>query len=96
MSERMGEVSLERERSMLLLPPDAGSLRGDYSEETAREVDCEVRRIIEQQHDRAREILAGQEAVLREAAIVLRQRETVSGAELAAIRTRAEQGRRVS
>jgi cell division protease FtsH len=96
MSDRVGQVSLERERSMLLLAPDAGSMRGDYSEETAREIDCEVRRIIEQQYDRARKILAEQEAVLREAAIVLRQHETVTGAELAGIRNRAGQERRVS
>ena len=96
MSERVGQVSLERERSMQLLAPDAGSMRGDYSEKTAREIDCEVRRIIEQQYDRARKILAEQEAVLREAAIVLRQHETVTGAELAGIRNRAGQERRVS
>jgi len=89
MSERLGEVSLEHARSTLLLPFEPGSSRGDYSEETAREIDCEVRRIIEQQHARAREVLSGQQAALREAAVVLQQRETLSGVELAEIRTRA-------
>jgi cell division protease FtsH len=87
MSERVGEVSLERERPALL-PIEPVSSRGDYSEETAREIDCEVRRIIDEQHARARDLLAAQKDVLREAATLLQQREIITGAELAEIRTR--------
>jgi cell division protease FtsH len=88
MSERLGEVSLERERPTLLSPVEPATSRGDYSEETAREIDCEVRRIIDEQHARAHEILSGHEDVLREAATVLQQKEVITGAELADIRAR--------
>jgi cell division protease FtsH len=88
MSERLGQVSLERERPPLFLPVEAGAARGDYSEETAREIDCEVRRIIDEQHARAHALLAGQQHVLREAAALLQQKEVLSGEELAAIRAR--------
>jgi cell division protease FtsH len=88
MSERVGEVSLERERPALSSLAEPMSSHGDYSEETAREIDCEVRRIMDEQHARAHEILAGQQDVLREAAVVLQQKEVITGAELADIRAR--------
>ena len=93
MSERLGEVSLERERPALLLPVEPASSRGDYSEETAREIDCEVRRIIDEQHARAHGLLAGQADVLRETATLLQQKEVITGAELADIRTRCAAAR---
>src|SRR3954468_19257208 len=47
MSPKLGQLSLERDRRSMLLPGPEPSGRGDYSEETAREIDMEVRRIID-------------------------------------------------
>ena len=55
---------------------------GDYSEETAREIDNEVRRIIEDQHARITTILKAKLPILRQAAQVLLEKETISGEEL--------------
>ena len=60
-------------------------LTGAVSEETAREIDCEVRRLIDEQYDRVRIILGSQEAILRQAASVLLTKETITGEELKTI-----------
>ena len=56
--------------------------RGDYSEQTARAIDDEVRRIIDEQRDRVAEILSRRHEVLLRAAQVLMAKETITGAEL--------------
>jgi cell division protease FtsH len=95
MSERLGEVSLEVERPMLPAVQPL-SARGDYSEETAREIDCEVRQIIDAQRVRAKALLAAQQDVLREGAALLLQKEVITGAELADIRMRRAAARAAS
>ena len=59
--------------------------KGDYSEETAREIDCEVRRIIDEQYDRVKWLLAEKKRALVEGARALLDREVISGSELKAI-----------
>jgi len=44
MSDKLGTVTLDRERQPLFMQIQAPQEKGDYSEETAREIDCEVRR----------------------------------------------------
>ncbi|MDQ6732949.1 MAG: ATP-dependent zinc metalloprotease FtsH [Nitrospirota bacterium] len=85
MSEKLGQVSFERDRRPLFLQAAQPESNGDYSEETAREIDCEVRRLIDEQYDRVRIILGSQEAILRQAAAVLLTKETITGEELKAI-----------
>ena len=85
MSEKLGQVSFERDRRPLFLQAAQPESAGDYSEETAREIDCEVRRLIDEQYDRVRIILGSQEAILRQAASVLLTKETITGEELKAI-----------
>jgi cell division protease FtsH len=85
MSEKLGQLSLERDRQPLFLQTGQPQAPGDYSEETAREIDCEVRRIIEEQHARVSTVLDSQQDVLREAAAVLLGRETITGEDLKAI-----------
>jgi cell division protease FtsH len=58
---------------------------GDYSEETSREIDCEVREIIDAEFERARAVLRRYEPMLRKAAQVLLSKEVISGDELKAI-----------
>jgi len=85
MSGKLGQVSLERDRQPLFLQTGQPPSPGDYSEETAREIDCEIRRIIDQQYERVRACLDRQQGVLREAAAVLLGKEVITGEELKTI-----------
>jgi cell division protease FtsH len=85
MSDAVGQLSFDQERQPLFLQPASGQSGGDYSETTAREIDCEVRRIIDEQFSRVRALLASQKEILRAAAQTLLQKETISGEELKAI-----------
>jgi cell division protease FtsH len=89
MSEKLGQISFERDRQPLFLQTGQPQGRGDYSEETSREIDCEVRRIIDEQYARVTTILSAQESVLREAASVLLGKEVITGEELKRIISKA-------
>ncbi|OQW32688.1 MAG: cell division protein FtsH [Nitrospira sp. SG-bin1] len=85
MSEKLGTITLERERQPQFLQLPVASEKGDYSEETAREIDCEVRRIIDEQYGRVRRLLEERKTALRQGAQLLLEREVITGAELKAI-----------
>lgn len=85
MSEKLGQISFDRDRQPLFLQQAQPQASGDYSEETSREIDCEVRRIIEQQYGRVTSILNAQQEALRRAAKVVLEKETITGEELKAI-----------
>src|SRR5262249_37441954 len=59
--------------------PWGGGGERDYSEETARAIDEEVRRVVERTYERVRALLAGKRETLLRAAAVLKQRETIGG-----------------
>ncbi|MDP3091355.1 MAG: ATP-dependent zinc metalloprotease FtsH [Nitrospira sp.] len=85
MSEKLGTITLERERQPQFVQIPVASEKGDYSEETAREIDCEVRRIIDEQYERVKRLIEQRKAALTEGARVLLEREVISGSELRAI-----------
>ena len=85
MSEKMGQMSFDHDQQPMFLQNGQGSGPGDYSEETAREIDAEVRHIIDVQYTRVTELLGSQEEVLRKAAERLLEKEVISGEELKAI-----------
>ncbi|MBH0205764.1 MAG: ATP-dependent zinc metalloprotease FtsH [Nitrospira sp.] len=85
MSDKLGTITLERERQPQFLQLPIGSERGDYSEETAREIDCEVRRIIDEQYERVKRLLAERKAALQQGAQLLLEQEVITGVELKAI-----------
>ena len=85
MSEKLGQVSLERDRQSIFLQTGPSQTPGDYSEQTSREIDCEVRLLIDGQYERARDLIKAQEATLRHAAQVLLEKETITGEELKAL-----------
>ncbi|MBM4121879.1 MAG: ATP-dependent zinc metalloprotease FtsH [Nitrospira sp.] len=85
MSEKLGQISFERDRQPLFFPIGQDQTRSDYSEATSREIDCEVRRIIDEQYSRVRALLDSQQTTLREAARALLSKETITGEELKAI-----------
>ncbi|MEK6618117.1 MAG: cell division protein FtsH, partial [Nitrospirota bacterium] len=89
MSDKLGQISFERERQPLFLQTGQPQTAGDYSEETSREIDCEVRRIIDEQYARVTTLLGTQQDVLREAAGVLLGKETITGEDLKAIIAKA-------
>jgi cell division protease FtsH len=83
MDEQLGMVSLESERSAFLDSAlDLAMTRRDFSEETAREIDCAVRRLVGDAFDRAVAILERHRDALEDAAERLLEAETLSGNEL--------------
>lgn len=85
MSDKLGTITLDRERQPLMLQIQAPQEKGDYSEETAREIDCEVRRIVDEQYERVKRLLTERKAALLEGAKRLLDQEVISGADLKAI-----------
>ena len=80
MSERVGLATFG-ERGALFLRGQGNGFGGerDYSEETARTIDEEVRAILERTQDRVRGILTAKKAVLISAAAELKRIETLEG-----------------
>jgi cell division protease FtsH len=76
MSEKLGPRVLGRNHDMPFLGREMGS-EPDYSEEVAREIDDEVRRIIEEGHDVARRVLLEHIDDLHRISQVLIERETI-------------------
>jgi cell division protease FtsH len=85
MSDKLGTITLERERQPQFLQLPMGSEKGDYSEETAREIDCEVRRIIDEQYERVKRLLGERKAALQQGALLLLEQEVMTGDELKAV-----------
>jgi cell division protease FtsH len=84
MSEKMGLVSLEGPRTPMFLPIPAQGPK-EYSEETARIVDEEVKGILSETHAKVRELLASYRPALEELAELLLTKEVVERPELQAI-----------
>ncbi len=84
MSERLGPVVLGQKDSQPFLGRDLGTQQ-DYSHEVAYEIDQEVRRLIDEAHDEALEILVENENVLEAVAQRLLEIETVDKAEIEAL-----------
>jgi cell division protease FtsH len=86
MSEKLGTITLEPERQPQFMQVQGlPHEKGDYSEETAREIDCEVRRIIDEQYGRVEALLKDKRPALIEGATLLLEREVITGPELKAI-----------
>jgi cell division protease FtsH len=84
MSDRLGLVSLEGPRTPLFLPIPMQSAK-EYSDDTARVIDAEVKRILTEAHDKVTETLAAHRTVLEELAQLLLKKEVVERPELQAI-----------
>jgi len=86
MDEKLGMVSLESEPStMLQLPGEYAAPRRDFSEETAREIDCAVRDLVGEAFERAVGILERHRTALDDGARRLLEKETLRGDELPAL-----------
>jgi len=84
MSEKLGLASLEgpRRATFLMVPTQSPK---EYSEETARLIDAEVKQILSGAHSKARDILLAHRAALEELAKLLLEKEVVDRPALQAI-----------
>ena len=76
MSEKLGPRVLGRNHDMPFLGREMGA-EPDYSEEVAREIDDEIRRIIEEGHDLAKKVLMEHIDDLHRISQILINRETI-------------------
>jgi cell division protease FtsH len=76
MSEKLGPRVLGRSNDLPFLGRDMGN-EPDYSEEVAREIDDEIRRIIEEGHDLATRVLRDHIDDLHRISQILIERETI-------------------
>jgi cell division protease FtsH len=82
MTEKFGPLTFERERRPLFL--DIGIPQGsrEYSEETAREIDEEVKKLVDGAYAKVREMLMANQDNLRKLAAALLDKETIEGDEI--------------
>jgi cell division protease FtsH len=84
MSSVLGPRTFGQKEELIFLGREIAEQR-DYSEEVARQIDAEVKRIIETAHERAMTILREQREKLEALARQLIEVETLEGAELEAL-----------
>ncbi len=82
MSEKFGPLTFEKERRPLVL--DIGMPNGakEYSEATARELDQEIKSIVDKAYGRVKELLTANQDKLRTLAAALLEKETLEGDEV--------------
>jgi cell division protease FtsH len=84
MSERLGPRVFGHDHSQPFLGREFSS-EPDYSDEIAREIDDEIRRIVESAHQRAKDILTEYRETLNTVSEILVRRETIEKAEFEAL-----------
>jgi len=81
MSEKLGPLTFGEKEGEVFLGRDFGHVK-NYSEATAVEIDSEIRRIVQQNYERTREILQKNHAALVDVAEALLERENLDGSEI--------------
>ena len=81
MSEKLGPLAFGKKQGEVFLGRDMG-YAPDYSEQTARDIDEEVRRIVTEQYERARKLLGENYDTLMRIADALMEHETLEGPDL--------------
>ncbi|HEX4345485.1 MAG TPA: ATP-dependent zinc metalloprotease FtsH [Solirubrobacteraceae bacterium] len=84
MSERLGPRVFGHDHSQPFLGREFSS-EPDYSDEIAREIDDEIRRVVESAHQRAKDILSEHRETLNVVSEILVRRETIEKAEFEAL-----------
>ncbi len=85
MSETLGTVALDQSVKPTFMPTSESYSAPTYSEKTAQDIDSEVRRLIDEQGQRVKTLLAKLKPVLVSAAEQLLAREVMTGDELQAL-----------
>ena len=83
MVEQLGQITYDREQPTFLGGPPMPHPR-EFSESTAREIDCAVRELVEDAYQQALAVLRQRRATLEKGAALLRH-QTMSEAELKAL-----------
>ena len=81
MSEKLGYVTFAKEKQPLFLPSSLFPTR-EYSEDTAKQIDEEVKKIVDETYLRVKEILTAKKDKLGELARLLLEKEVVEEADL--------------
>ena len=89
MDPQLGHVSYDAERQSYLGPAGALPAERTYSEETAREIDCAVRGIVDAAFDRTVMLLADRRSLLERGAQELLRKETLNEQDLAGLHAEA-------
>jgi cell division protease FtsH len=81
MSDRLGPVALGRQNGNMFLGRDIASDR-DFSDTTAATIDQEVRQLVDEAYQRAKDVLVGNKHILDKLSAMLIEKETVDAEEL--------------
>jgi cell division protease FtsH len=81
MSQKLGPLTFEKERRPLFLETFASSTK-EYSENTAMEIDEEIKRIVNESYEKVRRILEEKKEKLEKIASILLEKEVIEGEEL--------------
>ena len=81
MSEKLGPLAFEKREGPVFLGMQSQNEK-DYSESTAREIDNEVRKFVNDGHEKALEILRDNIDILHNLAKALLEKETIDGEEV--------------
>jgi cell division protease FtsH len=82
MTDKFGPLTFEKERRPLFLDIGLPSGAKEYSEDTAREIDQEVKRLIDEAYEKVKTTLTANQDKLKTLAAVLLEKETVEGDEI--------------
>ncbi len=81
MSEKLGAITFGKKQTSLFLGTDYGEQK-NYSEETARLIDAEVKEIVEASYKRVKELMDKNRSLLDKLACELEEKEVLSGEEV--------------
>ncbi|HVI74457.1 MAG TPA: ATP-dependent zinc metalloprotease FtsH [Anaeromyxobacteraceae bacterium] len=81
MSDKMGPLALGKKEGEVFLGREMSQVQS-YSEQTAREIDTEVRRIVTEQYERAKKVLLDSQATLDKIAGALLEHETIDASDI--------------
>jgi cell division protease FtsH len=85
MTDKFGPLTFEKERRPMFLDLGLPSGAKEYSEDTAREIDQEVKRLVDDSYSKVRELLSGNQDRLKTLATALLEKETIEGDEIRTI-----------
>jgi cell division protease FtsH len=86
MTEALGQAVLERQSNTYLGDQKIAMREKDYSEDTAREIDLAVKKLIDEAYARAKEMLTERRALLDQGARLLLEKETLTPEDFPALR----------
>ena len=91
MSDDLGAVHYDAPRRSAFLDIQMGPERGAYGEETAQRIDSEIKRLLDDAHDRARQLIADRRHLLETITRRLLEKEVIEGSELKELIAQAEE-----